>query len=112
MSLLKKANISEGSGCIPGTIRLVGGQSESEGAVQMCVNGVWGHVCSHNWHSSNARVVCRQLGYSTTCKQCVVVLCSDNVIISFVNFSVWVQPQSVQWWFFTTNNIWSHILYW
>ena len=41
-----------------GTVRLV----------QICVNGVWGHVCGYDWYTSNARVVCRQLGYSTTGK--------------------------------------------
>ena len=34
--------------------------------VQICVNGVWGHVCGYGWSSSEARAVCRQLGYSTT----------------------------------------------
>ena len=51
-----------------GTVRLVNGRRASEGSVQICVNGVWGHVCGYGWHSNfnNARVVCRQLGYSTT----------------------------------------------
>ena len=48
-----------------GTVRLVNGRRASEGSVQICVNGVWGHVCRDYWSSSNARVVCRQLGYSS-----------------------------------------------
>ena len=28
-----------------GTVRLVNGKKASEGSVQICVNGVWGHVC-------------------------------------------------------------------
>ena len=49
-----------------GTVRLINGGRPSEGYVQICANGVWGHVCSYGWFSENARVVCRQLGYSTT----------------------------------------------
>ena len=28
-----------------GAVRLVNGRRASEGSVQICVNGVWGHVC-------------------------------------------------------------------
>ena len=48
-----------------GSVRLINGGRASEGYVQICVNGVWGHVCNNDWSSENARVVCRQLGYST-----------------------------------------------
>ena len=47
-------------------IRLVGGQSSNEGTVEICINGVWGTVCDHSWSSSDARVVCRQLGLPYT----------------------------------------------
>ena len=55
-----------------GAVRLVNGGRPSEGSVQICVDGVWGHVCGYYYLSTttfnNARVVCRQLGYSTSCK--------------------------------------------
>ena len=56
------------TGCVNGAVRLVNGRRASEGSVQICVDGVWGHVCGNYWYAANAKVVCRQLGYSTMCK--------------------------------------------
>ena len=58
------------SNCTDGDVRLVGGSSDYEGLVEVCVNNVWGTICygtsrySYNyWHQSDGAVVCRQLGH-------------------------------------------------
>lgn len=45
-------------------IRLVDGTTPYAGKVQICHNAVWGTVCDHSWSSAEAKVACRQLGYS------------------------------------------------
>ena len=34
---------------------------ESEGRVEICIDGFWGTVCDSGWGQEEAMVVCRQL---------------------------------------------------
>ena len=45
-------------------MRLVGGTLDTEGRVEMCLNGVWGTVCDNGWGSLDAGVACSQLGFA------------------------------------------------
>ena len=49
------------SSCLHGTVRLVGGVTPYAGRLEICNNGQWATVCSDNFESVSALVVCKQL---------------------------------------------------
>ena len=49
--------------CTNGNIRLVGGPSNREGRVEVCMDGCWGTVCGERWGDTEAGLVCARLGF-------------------------------------------------
>ena len=68
--MICQGNTTSQSECNSGDLRLVGGERESEGRVEICVKGFWGTVCDlyNAFGREEAMVVCRQLGMKSAGK--------------------------------------------
>ena len=76
-------NVATYSNCTDGDIRLIGGVSEYQGRVEVCLNRAWGTVCTSSWGSQDALVVCNQIGALTIGIQfctCITLVITSIVI--------------------------------
>ena len=49
--------------CINGSLRLEGGDNDTLGIVEICINNAWGAVCIDRFGTNEAEVICGQLGF-------------------------------------------------
>uniref|UniRef100_A0A6P7FGK7 protein-lysine 6-oxidase n=1 Tax=Diabrotica virgifera virgifera TaxID=50390 RepID=A0A6P7FGK7_DIAVI len=49
---------------VDGGIKLVGGRGEFEGNVEILHDGSWGAICDDEWDVTEAKIICKQLGYT------------------------------------------------
>jgi len=66
------APITTSVNCTNGALRLRGGTTSREGRVEMCYERQWGTVCDDFWGSNDAKVACRQLGFSSYGSQIIL----------------------------------------
>ena len=50
--------------CLQGDLRLRGGPNNNTGRLEVCNANEWGTVCDDFFYLVDARVACRQLGFS------------------------------------------------
>lgn len=62
--IFSASNISEI--CSEGSIRLIDGDIVQEGYLEMCLDGVWGRICSYGWDTTDSYVACKEMGYPGT----------------------------------------------
>ena len=62
----------------------MGGETEREGRVQLCLYGRWGSVCDHQWSVADANVVCAHLGYHPTGQNALSVMICRLLMFTYI----------------------------
>lgn len=66
LAVISIAWCQSGASCNAADLRLVGGASSFSGRLEICLDGVWGTVCSNGWDGVDASIACRQLRANAT----------------------------------------------
>ena len=74
--------------CTYGDVRLVGSSNQYEGRVEVCINDQWGTVCDDSWGTTDATVICRQLGYAYTGGEFSITMLKMHVLRVHVFFVI------------------------
>ena len=61
---LNKLVINSIASCSDGDLKLVGGESESDGRLEICLNKRWTTINGRGWTKTDTKVACNQLNYS------------------------------------------------
>lgn len=69
------------------SIRLVDGKVPNEGRLEVLYHGRWGTVCDDLFDTTNAKVVCRMLGYPTWVVFLKVLYCVCACACLYINMS-------------------------
>ena len=67
-SVICQGNTTAQTECTSGESRLVGGEKESEGRVEICMEGFWSAICDEQWGQQEALVTCKQAGLPSSGK--------------------------------------------
>ena len=52
------------SNCTDGQVKLIGGTTDYEGTVQICLNHAWGTITYYSLNNRVAQTICNSLGYT------------------------------------------------
>ena len=78
--------------CADGDIKLLGGGSNKDGALQVCFDQRWGTVSGDGWTAIDTQVACRQLEFNSTgvCKSllfdCITCDCTNMLATWFTYY--------------------------
>ena len=59
-------NIYSTANCTDGQVRLMDGDTDVEGRVEICFGRRWGTISGDGWTQTESTVVCNDLGYEPT----------------------------------------------
>lgn len=88
--------------CDDGDLRISGVSSLLEGSIEICINNSYGSVCDDFWDIQDARVACRQLGFSNGTCVCVCVCAhiKNRCIFLTSRFSTHTGTPCISWAYF------------